>query len=73
MRLSKVAILALKGMNGLEKKKLAEDMGVTEDTLYRWIRENHDNFTKAAYLVVLRRELGLSDEDLLDHEEEAVA
>lgn len=65
MKLSKAAILALKGLGRDGRVKLAAEMGITEDTLYRWIRLNDDNLTKAAHLNVIRRELGLDDSALL--------
>jgi hypothetical protein len=68
MRLSKVAILAIRGMDRDERKRLSDRMGITEDTMYRWMRANDDNFTKAAYLGILREELKLSDAELLEPE-----
>jgi DNA-binding transcriptional regulator YiaG len=68
MKLSKVAILALRGMDRVARKSLADQMGVTEDTLYRWMRTNDEKFTLAAHLMVLRRELGLTDNDLLEED-----
>lgn len=72
MKLSKVALLALRGMDRATRKRLAQDMGVTEDTIYRWMRTNDDSFTKAANLNILRRELGLTDDDLLEEDRIAV-
>lgn len=69
MKLSKVALLALRGMDKATRKRVAHDMGVTEDTMYRWMRSNSDVMTKAANLAILRRELGLSDSDLLEENE----
>jgi transcriptional regulator with XRE-family HTH domain len=71
MKLSKVALLALRGMDRATRKRLAIEMGVTEDTIYRWMRSNDDSFTKAANLAILRKEFGLSDADLLEQDEVA--
>jgi hypothetical protein len=65
MRLSKIVILALKGMNRDERKTLAETMGITEDTLYRWIRTNDEKFTMAGHLLVLQKTFGLEMPQLL--------
>lgn len=73
MRLSKVAILALRGSGGDVKKKLAEAAGVSEPTLYRYIADNDDNLTKAAVLQVIREVTGLGDGQILVEPDEEVA
>ena len=71
MRLSKIALLALRGMDRNSRISLAGDLGITENTLYKWVRTNDDSLTKAACLMVLQRELGISQEHLLELAEEA--
>lgn len=66
MKLSKVALLALKGMGRDQKKELASRIGLTEDTFYRWIRNNDDNLTKVATLAVIQQALGLEQHHLLE-------
>jgi transposase len=72
MKLSKIAILALKGSKG-SKKRIADALGVTESTVYRWIAENHDSLTKASSMLVIREITGLSDSEILEVEEPARA
>lgn len=66
MKISKVALLALRGMERTERQRLAREMGTTEDTLYRWIRINDEKLTLAANLTVIKKEFGLSDEQVLE-------
>lgn len=73
MRLSKIAILALRGLGRDKRKSMAEEMGITEDALYRYIRKNDDCLTKFALLNVIRRELGLDDSELLESEVKGTA
>lgn len=73
MKLSKIAILALKGLGRSARRSLADQMGLTEDTLYRWVRNNDDNLTKVAYLSAIQRELGVDQDLLLEPEHPVVA
>lgn len=66
MRLSKLAILALKGTKQDFKEKIAEATGVTANTVYAWIQTNSEQLTLAASLRVIKEELGLSDSQLLE-------
>lgn len=68
MKLSKIAILAVKGASPGIIPRLAEAIGVNEPTVYKYIRDNNDNLTKAAALVVIREHTGLTDEDILEEE-----
>lgn len=72
MRLTKAAILAIRGGKDT-KKRLAEDLGVSEPTIFRWLADNDDNLTKAAALKVIREETGLTNEDILEVETESEA
>lgn len=53
-------------MTQAEKERLAERMGITLNRLYYWIKTKSDNFTKAANLIVLSEELGLTEDQLLE-------
>lgn len=72
MKLSNVAILALKGSDQGIKERIAEAIGVTPSTVYRWISANSKELTLAASLKVIREEFGLPDSQLLEEEIEAV-
>ena len=71
MRLSKAAILALKGMDKEAKQRIGDAVGVAASTVYRWIQDEDDNLTKAAALAVIRNETGLTDQELLEEETES--
>lgn len=68
MKLSKAAILTLRGMSREQKDRIASAVGVQPSTVYRWIQNNDDSLTKAAILQVIRDETGLSDSQLLEEE-----
>lgn len=72
MKLSKTAILALRGLDGEAKKRIIKAAGVSIYTLYRWLNTNSDNLTKAAVLPVISKETGLAESDLLEKEEQLV-
>lgn len=70
MRLSKAAILALKGMSRDQKEKIAESCDREPSTVYRWIANADDNLTKAGPLKAIREITGLTDNELLEEESE---
>lgn len=72
MKLSKSAILALKGTGKATKERIAEAAKVDPSTVYRWINDNNDNLTKAALLPIIREETGLIDSEILESEESEV-
>lgn len=67
MKLTKAAILAIRGGSGI-KKKIAKALGVSVPTIYRWLSDNDDNLTKSASLEVIRKETGLPDSEIIDKE-----
>jgi hypothetical protein len=68
MQLSNIALLALRGSEKAVKQKIADATGASIDAVYRWIRDNDDNLTKAAVLKVIREETGLTDSEILEEE-----
>lgn len=66
MKLSKAAILSLRGMSSDQKNKLAIAAAVQPSTVYRWIANNDDSLTKASIMQVIREETGLTDLQLLE-------
>lgn len=73
MKLSKAAILALRGTGPEVKDALAAVLGISTKTLYRYISDNDDNLTKAAALEFIRKETGLGDSEILENEIEGAA
>lgn len=68
MKLSKLAILVIKGSEVDFKERLAEAIGVSIQTFYRYVVENDDSLTKASVLKLIRIETGLSDDQILEEE-----
>lgn len=66
MKLSKLAILAIKGLGSQGKTVLAQACGVTEACIYKWIATNDDNLTKAAAIKAIREHTGLEDSQILE-------
>lgn len=67
MRLSHLGLTVIRGSQNI-KSRFMESFGITIDTVNRWVRENHDNLTKAAALQIIREETGLSDSEILENE-----
>jgi hypothetical protein len=65
MKLTNIAMQAIVQSPGI-KLKLALALGCSEGSINRYIRENDDNLTKAAALEVIRKETGLTDEEILE-------
>jgi predicted transcriptional regulator len=73
MKLSTVAILAIRGHKGM-KKKIAALLRVSEATVYNYLASNNDNLTKAAITDLIQKETGLSINQIViaeDKKEEA--
>lgn len=70
MKLSKIAILALKGCGKSVYEKIAEAIDCNLLSVYRYIANNDDNLTKAASLKIIREETGLTDQEILEEETE---
>lgn len=68
MRLTDSAIAIIK--EPAARRKLAEALDCTDQTITRYIKENEDNggLTKAAALKVISEETGLSNEQILEEE-----
>lgn len=69
MRLSRIAILAVRGACPGIIKLLAEAIGVSEPSIYRFINDNDDNLTKAAAIKVIESETGLTRDQILEEGE----
>ena len=67
MKLSKIAIDKIRDSKSLPKK-LAVVLNVSRITMWRYIKVNDDELTKAAVLKVIKDETGLSDEEILEQE-----
>lgn len=71
MKLTHLAILAVRGSKDIVPK-LAAALKVSRPTVYRLIKENHENLTKAAALRVIREETGMEDSQILEESDEPV-
>ncbi len=65
MKLTKTALDKLLSNLGL-RLKIALALDCSEGTINRYLRQNHENLTKAAALEVIRTETGLTDDEILE-------
>lgn len=73
MRLTNTAILIIRGMTPEQKEALAEALGVSTRTLYRYLDSNDDCLTKAASLKFIKDITGLEDSALVEDTEDSLA
>lgn len=66
MKLTKKAIKAIKTRHLYPHLAIA--LGVSTNTVYRYVQNNDDDLTKAAALVVIREQTGLKDSEILERE-----
>lgn len=57
--------MAIKGNKDI-RLKIKKALDISEPTMYRLLNENDDDLTKAAALNVIRRELNLTDAEILE-------
>lgn len=69
MKLTHLAIIAIRGTRKTIVPKLSEVLKVGEQVIYKYIREESDELTKAAAIKVIREETGLTDEQILEETE----
>ena len=71
MKLSKIAILAIKGLGQDIKDKIAEVTNSKTGTVYGWIARNEPNssLTLSAVVQIISDETGLTSEQILEEEE----
>lgn len=72
MRLTNLVLMALKGSDRTVKEKIADALEVSISSVYRMINNNSDDLTKAASLKVIRDELGVSDEEIMEPNSEEI-
>jgi hypothetical protein len=72
MRLSQLAIQKIQDSKSLPKK-IQDALGVSRVTMWKYLKDNDDELTKAAALKVIREETGLTDEEILEVEPETMA
>jgi hypothetical protein len=72
MKLNNAGISILKGNKAIKKRIMAA-LVISLATMYRYIKDNDENLTKASVLAIIREETGLADEQILEAEEQAKA
>lgn len=65
MKLSQLALQRIQDSRSLPKK-LQEALGVSRVTMWKYLKDNSDELTKAAAIKVIREETGLSDAQILE-------
>lgn len=71
--LSKIALLALKGLGRSRRIDFAAFASVHIDTLNRWIRDNDDALTTASNLGYISKILEVSEQGLLEDVPQPIA
>jgi deoxyribose-phosphate aldolase len=71
-RIAPLALLAIKGSRGTIVPKLSAVLKVSEATVYKYIQENDENLTKASALKIIREEINLTDDQILEEVKEDV-
>jgi transcriptional regulator with XRE-family HTH domain len=64
MKLTQKALAMIKA-DAVQRLDIAKALGVSDQTLMRYIKDNDDELTKAAALVEIRRITGLKDDQIL--------
>ena len=64
MRLTEIALEKINKPH--VRVRLAVALGVSEQTISKYIKNNDDNLTKAAAVAVIKRQTGLTEDDILD-------
>jgi protein involved in sex pheromone biosynthesis len=72
MKLSKVALQKIRSDQRI-KTLLALALGRSAQSVYYYIKRNDDELTKAAALAVIKKETGLSENEILETGEEVAA
>jgi transcriptional regulator with XRE-family HTH domain len=67
MKIRKLVLLAIRGSRKI-KTDLMAALDISQPTLSRFLNDNDENLTKAAALKVIREELGLTDDEILDED-----
>jgi phage host-nuclease inhibitor protein Gam len=67
MKLTQIALDKIR--NPRIRVRLAMALGVTDQSIMNYIKDNRDELTKAAALKVIREETGLVDSQILTEEE----
>lgn len=67
MALSKIGILAVKGTRGIAKK-ISASTGFSKQAVHLWIKNNHENLTRASVLDIIIKETGLEREQILEEQ-----
>jgi len=65
MKIKKLVLMAIRGDTAL-RRRIMEALDISEPTFRRMINTNSDDLTKAAVLRVIREELNLRDDEILE-------
>lgn len=68
----KATVLATLRNHKRAKNRLASELDKSSYTIERWIRDNDESLTLAASLRIIREELGLTDSEILQEENDSV-
>lgn len=68
MKLTQKALALIK-VDPVKRLDIAKALGVSDQTLMRYIKDNDDELTKAAALVEIRKITGMKDSEILEKTE----
>jgi hypothetical protein len=71
MKLKKVVLEVIKDKR--IRRRLADALDTTDQVIVNYIKKNHDNLTKAAALLVIREELKMADDQILESNQVAAS
>ena len=66
MKLTKAAILTIKGSSQETKRRIKEAAGISNNTFCKWVATNDRKLTQAGILQIIKEETGLSEGELLE-------
>ena len=66
MKLTKAAILTIKGSSQETKRRIMEAAGISGNTFYKWVATNDRKLTQAGIVQIIKEESGLSEGELLE-------
>jgi len=71
MKLTQITLLALRGLDSDAKESLAKDMGVSKDTLNRWLRDDSEKLTMLSRLQSISTLLNMEVDQLVETQQTA--
>jgi hypothetical protein len=65
MKIRKLVLSAIRG-NGELKKRIMDELGISQPSMSRFLKDNSEDLTKAAVIKLIREEYKLTDDEILE-------